>query len=136
MPSGGDLGRGATIKLGRWPSETTTIDADGSINFGLIYGVVKCTPTSSSYPYTFDHDVWGLGAMVASGTGVIYLSGADWNYFFNNTAGFEVAGVSGGGGVLQITFFNSSAIPIGQFTAACGGIGSFGSGGKGGWQSS
>lgn len=108
------------------------ITATGSAYFGLIFGVVKCTPASQ--PYTFEEKAWGIGASAGSGAGLIYTAYDSWDAFFKNTAGYHAQGIADGGGILQINFFNSSAIPIGQYNGVAGGIGVFECGGKGTWQ--
>lgn len=108
------------------------ITATGSAYFGLIFGVVKCEPGSE--PYTFEEKAWGIGASAGSGAGLIYTAYESWDAFWQNTAGYHAQGIAEGGGILQINFFNSSAVPIGQYNGVAGGVGVFECGGKGSWQ--
>jgi hypothetical protein len=108
------------------------ITATGSAYFGLTFGVVKCTPASQPYP--FEEKAWGIGATAGSGAGLVYTAYGSWDALFSEHRGYHAQGIADGGGILQINFFNSSAIPIGQYNGVTGGIDVFECGGKDTWQ--
>lgn len=111
------------------------ITCNGSLYFAVLYGVVHCQPTDpATYPWTFDQDSWGIGVSAGSGAGLLYTAYDSWDAFFRNTAGYHAQGIAEGGGILQINFFNSDAVPIGQYNGVAGGIGVFECGNSGTWR--
>ena len=108
------------------------ISATASLTFALFYGVVKCEPRGQQW--LFDEDVWGVGAAAISSVGLMYTAYNTWDAFFRNTTAFHVQGITEGGGIYQINWFNSSGTPIGQYNGAAGGIAAFEAGGAGKWK--
>lgn len=108
------------------------ISATASVTFFAIYGVLKCEPRGQSYK--FDSDFWGAGATAVSSVGLMYTAYETWEAFFKNTTAFHVQGIASGGGILQVNWFNKSAVPIGQFNGAAGGLGVLEAGGAGKWK--
>lgn len=97
-----------------------------------IYGYVKCTPTKLDHEFEANH--WGLGLSAMSSYGFMYTAYKSWDALFNETTGYHAQGIAEAGGILQITWFNKSGVPVGQFNGAAGGIGVFEVGGKGTWK--
>ena len=108
------------------------ISASASLTFALFYGVIKCEPKAQ--PWRFDEDVWGVGAAAIASVGFMYTAYDNWDAFFRNTTAFHVQGITDGGGIYQINWFNRSGTPIGQYNGAAGGIAAFEAGGAGKWK--
>jgi hypothetical protein len=121
----------ATTGASRGLAVPAPITASASAYFGAIFGVVKCEPGHE--PYLFEEYAWGIGASAGSGGGFLYTAYDSWDAFWEMTAGYHAQGIAEGGGILQINFFNSSAVPIGQYNGVAGGIGVFECGGSGRW---
>lgn len=109
-----------------------TIEAKAGIIFVGIYGNVECKPKNQ--PWEFDQSVWGIGAAGFTCLGLMYTAYDNWHAFFTQTTGFQAQGIADGGGIFQITWFNNSGTPIGQFNGAAAGLGVFEVGGKGKWK--
>lgn len=97
-----------------------------------IYGYVKCTPTKLDHLFEANH--WGLGLNACKAYGVMHTAYENWGGLFRETRGYHAQGITKGGGILQITWFDGKARPVGQFNAVAGGIGAFEVGGKGRWK--
>lgn len=108
------------------------LSATASIIFAAIYGNVTCEPKDQ--PYKFNESIWGLGAQGGAAIGFMYTAYNSWDAFFKETTSFHVQGLADGGGILQISWFNKSATPIGQFNGALGGAGGLEGGGAGTWK--
>ena len=106
-------------------------EAKGETYTVAIYGYVKCTPTHLDHYFEANH--WGLGLAGVSAYGFMYTAYDSYEALFSETRGYHAQGVAEGGGFLQITWFNGSGVPIGQFNGAAGGIGIFEVGGEGRW---
>ena len=120
------------IGLGTAAGVPAPIRATGSLWATVIYSGMKCEP--NDFPYFFDEGAWGLGLGIVSTGGILYTAYESWDAFWRETAGYHAQGIAEGGGILQFNFFNSSAVPVGQFNGVAGGIGAFEFGGKGKWQ--
>jgi hypothetical protein len=108
------------------------IGATASLIFAAIYGVVKCEPRDQHWK--FDADVWGVGAAGIESVGFMYTAYENWDAFFSQTTAFHVQGVADAGGIFQISWFNHSGVPIGQFNGPAAGIALFEAGGSGKWK--
>lgn len=118
------------IKAVDTTSSESCSTATGSIYFGLIFGVVTCTP--GHYPYYFEERTWGLGVSALGSAGLL-CSSYGMEDLFASTTGFYAQGIAKGGGVFQVTFFDDE-LPIGQYNAVAGGVAAFGAGGSGKWR--
>jgi len=107
------------------------LGATASLTFAVFWGVCKCEPRDK--PWVFDEDVWGIGAAAIASAGFMYTACSSWNDFFTRTTGFHVQGITEGGGVYQINWFDGGT-PIGQFNGASGGIAAFEAGANGKWK--
>lgn len=97
-----------------------------------VYGYVKCTPTNLDHEFEANH--WGIGLAAMASYGFMYTAYNSWDALFRETSGYHAQGIADAGGILQITWFNGSGVPIGQFNSAAGGIGVFEVGGSGSWK--
>lgn len=97
-----------------------------------IFGYVKCVPTHLDHEFEANH--WGIGGAIMSSYGSMYTAYDSWEVFFSETRGYHAQGITAGGGILQINWFNGSGVPVGQFNSVAGGIGVFEVGGKGNWK--
>jgi hypothetical protein len=107
------------------------IGATATVNIA-IWGKVQCDPDGQ--PWKYDTTIWGGPAYFGSSIGFMYTAYDTWDAFFRNTSSVHVQGVTSGGGILQINWFNQSGTPVGQFNGVAGGIGLLEAGGSGGWQ--
>ena len=98
----------------------------------LVWGKCKCSPDGQ--PLQYDNTIWGGPAYSGGGVGFMYTAYSTWDAFFNNVTSCHAQGIASGPGILQITWFNASGTPVGQFNGAVGGVGVFEAGGEGKWQ--
>ena len=127
--------------LNRIPEETAVsaelgvpgpAEAKAELYTVAIYGYVKCTPTHLDHEFEANH--WGLGLSAMASYGSMYTAYDSWEGLFSETRGYHAQGIAEGGGILQITWFNGSGVPVGQFNSAAGGIGVFEVGGSARWK--
>ena len=118
------------------PSDAAPVlSADASILAYLIYSQVTCRPTDPPYNvWGFNASAWGVGAGGGTSKGIMYTTYNNWDAFFRNVAGYHVQGIAELAGILQISWFNGSAVPVGQFNGVLAGAGVFEFGGKGTWK--
>ena len=92
--------------------------ATASLAMGLVFSIVHCEPKEKRW--VFNEEIWGIGVAGITSVGLMYTAYGKWETFFKETTAFHVQGVSDGAGLLQITWFNSKGIPIGQFNGPAG----------------
>lgn len=97
-----------------------------------LWGKLKVEPDDQ--PWKYDNTVYAAGAYGASGVAFMYTAYETWDAFWEYTTSFHVQGISAGGGILQVNWFNRDGIPVGQLNAAVGGIGGLEGGGSGMWE--
>ncbi|TYC51949.1 hypothetical protein FMN50_19590 [Rhodobacterales bacterium] len=107
------------------------IGATASVNIA-VWGKCTCAPDGKNWKY--DRTIWGGPAYFGASVGFLYTAYEDWDAFFKHVTSVHCQGISSGGGILQINWFNKSGIPVGQFNGAAGGIGLLEAGGSGGWE--
>lgn len=108
------------------------IAATASLTFFAFYGVLKCEPRDK--PWIYDVDVWGAGLAGIGSVGFMYTAYESWDAFFSETTAFHVQGITDAGGILQINWFNSSGVPVGQYNGGAAGVSLFEAGGRGKWK--
>jgi hypothetical protein len=101
--------------------------------FVLFVGYIICETQSPDLHYKGQEVAWGLGGAVSASGGVLYTTYDRWEGLWDNTVAYHAQGIAEGGGFLQITWFNSQALPTGQFNAVAGGISAFEVGGSWHW---
>ena len=112
------------------PSTPPAIGATASVDIA-IWGKARCSPDSQ--PWLYDNTIWGGPAYFGTSTGFMYTAYDSWDAFFKNVTSCHCQGIAEGGGILQINWFNASAVPVGQYNGVAGGIGLLEAGGSGGW---
>lgn len=116
-------------------NDSALIQAKASAKMFLIYGEMDCFDLEG-YKSTFKQRIWGLGAggfdAVIGGIYNVY-EGNNWPYFFRQAAYAHAQAIAGTIGTLQITWFDNSGVPIGQFNSAVVGAGAFEIGCDGHW---
>ena len=111
------------------------IAAKADIIFVAFYGRLTVQPTVKEYKkWEFTVDSWGLGASGGTSIGIMYTAYDSWDAFFKNVTSYHVQGLADAGGILQVNWFNSSGIPVGQFNGAMVGVGGLEAGGSGKWE--
>lgn len=111
------------------------IEAEASITSALIWSKVKCSPSNSPYNnWKMEESAWGPGIGGGVAIGCMYTAYETYDALFKYTTAYHVQGIADFGGILQITWFNSSGVPIGQFNGVLGGAGVFEAGGSCSWQ--
>ncbi len=111
-------------------SGTPTKIASASIYFGLVFGVISCEVDNKK----FEAYSWGIGASALVSKGILYTAYDSWDALFQETCYYHAQGIAEAGGIFQISFMNSSHIPVGQFNGVAGGIAVFEVGGVGHWK--
>jgi hypothetical protein len=96
-----------------------------------VWGKLHVEPDGQ--PWVWDSTVWGAGAYIGSAVGFMYTAYDSWDAFFQNCTAVHVQGIDVGGGILQVNWFNSSGVPVGQFNGAAAGAGAIEGGGSGKW---
>jgi hypothetical protein len=109
------------------------IGATATLGFAGIMGHITVKPISVHANCKFDHDFWGVGVIIGKSIGFMYTAYTNWDAFFRNITSFIVVGGAEEGGVLQVTFLRSDALPMGQFNGIMEGLGILGGGGAGTW---
>lgn len=107
------------------------IGATATVNIA-VWGKVQVDPDGQ--PWKYDATIWGGPAYFGSSVGFMYTAYDAWDAFFQNVTSVHVQGIVSGGGILQVNWFNSSGLPVGQFNGVAGGIGLLEAGGSGKWQ--
>src|SRR5215471_16873823 len=107
------------------------IGASASLKIA-VWGKLGCDPDGQ--PWKYDITVWGGPAYFGESVGFMYTAYETWDDFFRNVTGAHAQGIAVEGGILQINFFNSSGVLVGQFNGVAGGIGLVEAGGEGMWQ--
>ena len=103
-----------------------------TVTAAFIYGTVQCEIESQRK--VFDGTHWGIGLGGFGATGVIYTAYNNWQGFFDNAKAYHVQSAGVAGGIVQVNWFNSDGVPVGQFDGIAGGVGAMEVGGSGSWK--
>lgn len=114
-------------------NDTIAISASANLIFAGVYGTITVTPLSEFKNWIFDNTFWGIGAVGGASIGFIYTAYENFEDLFTETVAFHVQSFADGGGILQVNFFNSDALPIGQYNGALAGAGAVEGAAKGKW---
>jgi hypothetical protein len=111
------------------------LSAKANIIFALFYGNLTVKVNTDLYSNkSGDVDIWGIGAAGGTAIGMMYTAFDNWDAFFHEVTAYHVQGLASGGGVLQINWFTSNGMPVGQFNGAMGGAGGLQAGGAWTWK--
>ncbi len=97
-----------------------------------IWGKLHVEPDGQ--PWVYDITIWGGPAYIGGAVGVMYTAYETWDAFFRNVTSAHVQGIDVGGGALQVNWFDSKKVPVGQFNGLAAGAGLVEAGGSGKWQ--